>query len=442
MTGILNARIVASIAMLVFVGAAIAASTGAFFSDTETSTGNTFTAGDVDITISDLSHNYLGDGIFPDQPTYSESGISFALGDLKPLDEGTITYTLGNGTNDAYLCAAVVETGNNENTRLEPETSAGDTTDGAGNGELGQFLSFMFGSTTTTLNGAWQSLGVISASGSTSTSIGYCFGTYVAGVCTPNASPTINQAQTDSVTADVQFYAVQTRNNPNFTCASLPPASGGNGPSTSVVSDENLFFGSAVDARSSTAWLFYNDTNDTVMSLNQFSGGGGINDIVAGPDSVGAAQMQLDDASSRYNIATFKYKNVKLSDIGSLNYRIYDDSASAQTPYLHFNVDFNNSDTWQNRLVQVPTGVVVDTWTTVNALAGSWTYSGATWPAPINQPGTTPKTWAEILAAYPNAETRSTDSFLGVRVGHPGPDGENSYVDWIEFDGETTDFED
>jgi predicted ribosomally synthesized peptide with SipW-like signal peptide len=226
MTGILNARVLASVAMLVFVGAAIAASTGAFFSDTESSTGNTFTAGDVDITISDLSHTYTGDGVAPDQPTYSENGITFALGDLKPLDEGTVTYTLGNGTNDAYLCAAVVETGNNENTRIEPETEAGDTTDGAGNGELGQFLSFMFGSTTTTLNGQWQSLGVISANGSASSSIGYCFGTYVGGVCQASASPNINRAQTDSVTADVQFYAVQTRNNPNFSCTSLPPATG------------------------------------------------------------------------------------------------------------------------------------------------------------------------------------------------------------------------
>ena len=45
MTGILNARVLASVAMLVFVGAIVASATGAFFSDTETSTGNTFSAG-------------------------------------------------------------------------------------------------------------------------------------------------------------------------------------------------------------------------------------------------------------------------------------------------------------------------------------------------------------------------------------------------------------
>ncbi len=192
-------------------------------------------------------------------------------------------------------------------------------------------------------------------------------------------------------------------------------------------------------------WLFYNDTNDTVMTLNQFSGTGGVNNIVAGPEAVGAAQMTLDTGiNPRYNIATYKYKDVKLANINSLKYRIYDASASAETPFLHFNIDFNNSDTFQRRLVMVPTGVVVNTWTTVDAINGGtalWTYSGANWPAPNVQPGTTPKTWNQILADYPGAETRSTDSFLGVRVGHPGPIGENSFVDWVEFNGETTDFE-
>lgn len=226
MTGILNARIVASIAMLVFVGAAIAASTGAFFSDTETSTGNTFTAGDVDISISSIEHDYTGLGTEGDRPTFNltNSGFSFGLGDLKPLDSGDISYNLGNGTNDAYLCAAIVETGNAENSLLEPETSAGDA--GSPAGELGQFLSFKFNGNEGTLDGTWKSLGVISGGSSTSTAISYCFGTYVGGVCTVNPSPTVNQAQTDSVTADVQFYAVQTRNNPNFQCSSLPPVNG------------------------------------------------------------------------------------------------------------------------------------------------------------------------------------------------------------------------
>lgn len=440
MTGILNARIIASIAMLVFVGAAIAASTGAFFSDTETSTGNTFTAGDVDLTITDLDHSYNGNPA--NAPEYSENGFTFSLSDLKPLDNGEVEYDLGNGSNEVYLCAAVAETGNNDNSINEPEGDAGDVTDGAGNGELGQFLSFNFNGTTGTLNGQWQSLGVISGGGATSSAIGYCFGTYNGNACELDPNATYNLAQTDSLTADVQFYAVQTRNNPNFQCSELDPIGGGE---EGGVTNDDLFFGDTISARSSNLWMFYNDTNDTVMSINQFSGDGGVNSIVSGPGSEGAAQMLLHDATGRYNIATFKYKNVKLVDIGTLQYRIYDDSASSQTPYLHFNIDFFNTDTWQGRLVQVPTGVTEDTWTTVNALAGSWTKTSGNWPDGVTSdgsiPGTTARTWAEILADYPDAETRSADAFLGVRVGHPGPAGENSYVDWINFDGELTDFE-
>jgi hypothetical protein len=225
----------------------------------------------------------------------------------------------------------------------------------------------------------------------------------------------------------------------------LPPFTG---KTPVIVNSQDLALSLQDVVNDSSKWLFYNDSNDTVMTINQFSGSGGVNDIVTGPAGVGSAQMTLHDATGRYNIATYKYKDVKLSDIGSLRYRIYDDSASSETPFLHFNVDFANNDTWQRRLVMVPVGVAVDTWTTVDAINGGnavWTYSGATWPAGVGEPGTTPgttgKTWSQILTTYPNAETRSTDSFLGVRVGHPGPAGENSYVDWVEFDGELTNFE-
>ncbi len=104
-----------------------------------------------------------------------------------------------------------------------------------------------------------------------------------------------------------------------------------------------------------------------------------------------------------------------------------------------------NNDTWQGRLVQVPTGVVANTWTTVDALAGTWTKTSGNWPAGNTSNGSltggTARTWADIVADYPNAETRSTDAFFGVRVGHPGPNGENGFVDWINVDGEVTDFE-
>jgi predicted ribosomally synthesized peptide with SipW-like signal peptide len=450
MTGILNARIIASIAMLVFVGAAIAASTGAFFSDTESSTGNTFTAGEVDITISGLAHEYNGNQT--NAPIFAPGGgFTFGLSDLKPRDEGTITYGLTNSSNEIHLCAAVVETSNDENARIEPEVEAGDTTDGPNNGELGQFLSFKFGSVTGTLNGAWQSLGTVAGNGTASSSIEYCFGVYDGGgQCVLDNGAPYNRAQTDSLTANVHFYAVQTRNNASFSCSSLPVVGGEGGDIE--ISQNDLFIpeNPAIENRPAAAlsgkWFFYNDKplEEGVMTINQFAGSTGANEIVAGPGSEGAAYMKLhNDVDARYNIATYQFSSTTLSSIGSLKYRVYDESPSSQTPFLNFNVSFDGADTWQKRLVQVPAGVTPDTWTEVDALAGMWSWSGYAangnkWPDNNTNEF---RTWNDIKAAFPNASIRKTDSFFGVRVGHPGPIGEESYVDWIEFDGVKYDFE-
>ena len=49
-------RVLLSAAVLVLSAAVIASGTGAFFSDTETSTGNTFSAGDIDLQIDNESY--------------------------------------------------------------------------------------------------------------------------------------------------------------------------------------------------------------------------------------------------------------------------------------------------------------------------------------------------------------------------------------------------
>ena len=217
-------RLIMSGGMLAFVAAVVIGSTGAFFSDTETSAGNVFTAGSVTIEINDIVHQ----GNHPDNVvgfTTATSGLSFAFADLKPLDNGTVTFNLKNGANEAYVCAMVEEKSNNDNGINDPEAAAGDATNGPGNGELGQFLSFKFGSQTGTLanvSGLWQNVlpQPVPAGGTPASAIGYCFGTYSGNNCVLGAG-NYNLAQTDSLTADVKFYAVQTRNNPNFTCASL-----------------------------------------------------------------------------------------------------------------------------------------------------------------------------------------------------------------------------
>lgn len=443
MTKILNTRILLSGATILAAAAVIIGATFAFFSDVETSEANAFTAGDVQVAIGSLTHTY--NGVEGDEPTFTPVGFSFALTDLKPLDDGSVSYVLSNEANDATVCAMVEESGNTENGRNDSEIDAGDANGGnpgPGEGELQNFMSFNFGGDSgllSEIDGEWFEVGDVPSGGSDDFAIGYCFGEYSGVDCVANSTGEVNTAQTDGMTADISFYAVQTRNNPDFDCASL------NEQEPLAVSEEDLETVSLLDAKAEGSWFFYNDTNDTIMTIDQFGGDGGENhmDEVAGTDG---AKMLLHDALSRYNIATYKYSDVKLADINQLSYRIYDGSASSETPYLHFNVDFNNSDTWQNRLVMVPSGVTAETWTTVDALDGGsamWTYSGANWPVGLvdpSEPGTNPRTWDEILANYPDAETRSTDSFLGVRVGHPGPDGEIGYVDWINFNGEVSDF--
>lgn len=487
-------KILLPLAAIVFAGGLIAGGTGAFFSDSETSTANVFTAGAIDLTVDSQAH-YNGHvcvaglwqddssavhGPYPvngtacggtwDQTDLGPTNKFFDYGDLKPGDTGENTISLHVENNDAYACAIIDSLVDDDNGLTEPEAESGDATGGAGQGELSTELHFFAwgddgdnvwesgelplfsnieGPASDVLGGHSYLLTPLATPlpANTTRYIGlyWCYGAITVGTNTLSCSGSAvtNKTQTDSMKANITFYVEQSRNNPNFTC----PNPGTVSDNVTSIQANNLETSSLVAAKSSDKWFFYNDTNDTIMTINQFSGAGGVNNIVAGPGPEGAAQMTLDTGvNPRYNIATYRYNDVKLSDISSLKYRIYDTDPTNGTPYLHFNVDFNNSDTWQRRLVQVPTGLVANTWTVIDALAGSWTYSGTFWPAGVvdntgTTPGTTPRTWAQILANYPNAETRSTDSWLGVRVGQPGPAGDTGYVDWIEFNGEVSDFE-
>ncbi len=502
-------NIITSLGVIVFVGALVAGGTGAFFSDTETSTGNVFTAGAIDLKVDSEQHYnnavctngvwVLDEGETIDNPQYPVLGnpcngtwlpadlgaqTFFNFADIKPGDEGENTISLHVDNNDAYACVDVSLVANDDVSSVEPELVAGDAanTGSLFDGELAQNMEFFAwadygvvpgfqglsdpgegdniwqanelplfsngnGPASDVLDGesytiASPSLGALVGGSTSYIGLAWCAGnltTPVPGTIVCDGAAMGNDVQTDSMVANIAFRVEQARNNPNFTCGDIPPAS------TDVeVTDEGVAQTLGEVAGDVTKWLFYNDTNDTVMTTNQFSGTGGANEIVAFLGSNGAAYMKLDSATSRYNIATYQFKDVKLADISTLKYRTYDASPSGETAYLHFNVDFDNSDTWQRRLVQVPTGVAANVWTEVDAKAGMWNLSGGNWPVGVNTAvpfaGSTLRTWADIIADYPNAETRSTDSFFGIRVGHPGPIAEEGYVDWVEFDGIKYDF--
>lgn len=246
----------------------------AFFSDTETSIGNTFTAGAIDLQIDNTSYVTDSTGTLVASPETSwdlrdltvEKFFNFT--DIKPGDIGEDTISVHVGSNDAWLCAAARITDNSDQSCTEPEL-ADDllcTDPGLGNGDLAGEVNFAFWeddgdnvfeeTETTFLSGPISDLGEagqIALSDSTGGPLGpdplpgnatsyigkaWCFGTLTE---TPlpdreDPNPALNNplnrgtgfncdgsgvdnaAQTDQVVADLQFYAVQSRNNADFTC--------------------------------------------------------------------------------------------------------------------------------------------------------------------------------------------------------------------------------
>jgi len=265
-------RILASIGMIVFAGAITVGATGAFFSDAETSTGNTFTAGAIDLQIDNESYVTNNAGVLVASPnnTWGLSDLTdqlfFSFTDLKPGDIGEDTISIHAGSNDAWACMAVDINGTPENALVGPETDAGDQGEP---GELQNYLNFAFwaddgdnvlesnetvlwnGLASALFNGIWKPIADASDSGffgdtplagnqTVHIAKAWCFGNLEPAPQSPgdlnplmntgftcDGSGNQNNAQTDGITADVSFYAEQARNNPDFECAALDPFEAG-----------------------------------------------------------------------------------------------------------------------------------------------------------------------------------------------------------------------
>jgi len=94
-------KILLSLATIGFVSVLATGATGAYFSDTETSIGNAFTAGTLNLSVNDKN----------------AENVSYSFGNttpLKPTDSGTLTYTLKNtGSVDGVLVVSPVSVSNN-----------------------------------------------------------------------------------------------------------------------------------------------------------------------------------------------------------------------------------------------------------------------------------------------------------------------------------------
>ena len=191
-------------------------------------------------------------------------------------------------------------------------------------------------------------------------------------------------------------------------------------------------------AASPYKWFFYNDETDQIdNSLGSFVTGPGIP-----PYGNGSAQISVS-GTQRRNLATYQFSGTPLADINVLAFSTYNPSvgnggSANRSGYLNFNVDFDGSDTWQHRLIFVPVdnGTVIQNqwqeWDCINGGNALWRFSGSVWPG-TSTPGTTTKTWSQILSEYPGVRVRVTDSWLGIRVGEPYANGYTENIDGFKF---------
>ncbi len=276
--------------MIAVVAIAVAGATGAFFSDTETSTGNTFTAGAIDLGVDNTSYY---NGVLNTGTSWQlDWNISdeiprqfFNFLDLKPGDWGEDTISLHVNNNDSYLCADVTLTSNDDKSSTEPELASLDALDDVSNlmdGELASHLRFVWwaddgdnvletnetpihnnvplGTGSVALadsqTNVWGDLnGGLSGNGPLPGGVpryiakAWCFGDLTLAPVTAGAgqNPTVdggvrcngvnetNVTQTDGVTLDIAFRAVQSRNNTGFVCGQSQPE-----PHRLVLENENM----------------------------------------------------------------------------------------------------------------------------------------------------------------------------------------------------------
>ena len=232
---------------------------------------------------------------------------------------------------------------------------------------------------------------------------------------------------------------------------SREPLSGGLARTLAMIAMTAVVTLSAVAASAQTVtvhqnnyqqWFFYNDETDVIdNSLGSF---------VNGPGSplVGNGGVQISvTGTQRRNIATYRFAGTPLASITDLAFSTYNPSAGNggsvnRSAYLNFNVDFDGSDTWQKRLIFVPSQngtVIQDTWQewdAINSGNAMWAYSGPTWPAGVGgggEAGSTLKTWNQILSQYPGVRIRVSDGWLGLRVGEPYVSGYTENIDYFKF---------
>jgi predicted ribosomally synthesized peptide with SipW-like signal peptide len=191
----------ASIALILMASLFASVGTLAVLSDTETSNGNTFTAASLDLNVDGGDINV----------------VKFTVGNMVPGNQPKAMFTLTNvGTITGYLDLENIVVKDYENLRIEPEISAGDTTDGVGelSSVVGCYLFIDYG------GDGWFSTGDIVIYNAMTNALPGNFEldepinagstTYITAIFNWWSTPNDNQAMTDSFTLDIAFELAQT----------------------------------------------------------------------------------------------------------------------------------------------------------------------------------------------------------------------------------------
>src|SRR3990167_10568803 len=120
-------KIIISGSLIVAVAAFVTGATVAFFNDTETSTGNVLTAGNIDLTVDSLGSTYndgeIFDSDFPAVDLTNEKFFEF--GDIKPGDFGWRHLSIHAEDNPAWACLFIdnINDEDRKSTRLNSKHS-------------------------------------------------------------------------------------------------------------------------------------------------------------------------------------------------------------------------------------------------------------------------------------------------------------------------------
>jgi len=217
----MNTKILASLVLVGIAISGITMGTVAYFSDVETSTGNTFTAGKLDLRVdSECSYN----GVSREFCTWNmmdidgQSKLFFNFGDVKPGDYGEDTVSLHVYDNPSCGFVHFVKTSDIDNGCNEPELVAEPNCASDNLGELDDNMQFTIWMDTNCDN-IKDTLETVLYTGSLDTNKDWAIGELAIGA-TPDTCVGIswklpnvvgNIVQSDSFTGDLVFDAQQKR---------------------------------------------------------------------------------------------------------------------------------------------------------------------------------------------------------------------------------------